>query len=90
MNLEWRRTLSWAALGALALLAFGAVPHLHGEADEEAGHCLVCLAKDTPLVGVGLQATPDPGVRAVLVPVSVPRLPEVTPTGGGGSRAPPA
>lgn len=82
--------LPWAALAALALLAVGAVPHLHDEVDEEAGHCVLCHAQDTPLVAAGLQATPDPGARAALVPVAGPHIHGMTLTGGGGSRAPPA
>ena len=90
MKSDWRRTLPWAALAALALLAVGAVPHLHDEADEEAGHCVLCHAQDAPSIAAGLQATPDPAVRAALVPVAGPRIHGMTPTGGGGSRAPPA
>ena len=90
MRPYWRRTIPWAAIGALALLAFSAVPHLHDEVDEQGEHCVLCHAQDAPFIASGLQATPDAGVRTTVTPVAAPRIHEVTPAGGGGSRAPPA
>ena len=90
MRSNWRQTLPWAALAALALLAVAAVPHLHDEVDGHGEHCVLCHAQDPPFIAAGLQATPDPAVRAALVPVPVPRFHGMMPAGGGGSRAPPA
>ena len=90
MRSNWRRKLPWAALAALALLAFAAVPHLHGEVDGHGEHCVLCHAQDAPFIASGLPATPDPAVRAAAVPVAVPRIHGMMPAGGGGSRAPPA
>ena len=89
MRPSWRRVLPWAALGALALLAFGAGPHLHDEGDGQGEHCVFCHAQDAPFLASGLPANPDPAVREAAVPAAVPRAHGVTPT-GGGSRAPPA
>ena len=85
---NWRRMLPWAALAALALLAFGAGPHLHDEVEGQGEHCVLCHAQDAPFIASGLPANPDPAVRAAAVPVAVPRVCGITPT-GGGSRAPP-
>ena len=85
---NWRRMLPWAALAALALLAFGAGPHLHDEVEGQGEHCVLCHAQDAPFIASGLPANPDPAVRAAAVPVAVPRVYGITPT-GGGSRAPP-
>ena len=90
MRSNWRRTLPWAALVALALLAVAAVPHLHDEVDGHGEHCVLCYAQDAPFIAAGLQATPHPAVRAALVSAAAPRIHGMTPTGGGGSRAPPA
>ena len=90
MKSDWRRVLSRAALAALALLAVGAVPHLHDEVEGHGEHCVLCHAQDAPFIATGLQATPDPAVRGALVPVAAPCIHGTTPTGGGGSRAPPA
>ncbi len=81
--------LPWAALGVLALLAFGAGPHLHDEFDGQEDHCVLCHAQEAPFVASALPATPDPAVRAAVVPVAVAHAHGITPT-GGGSRAPPA
>ena len=81
--------LPWAALAALAVLAFGAGPHLHDEVEGQGGHCVLCHAQDALFIASGLPANPDPAVRAAAVPVAVPRVHGITPT-GGGSRAPPA
>ena len=81
--------LPWAALAALAVLAFGAGPHLHDEVEGQGEHCVLCHAQDAPFIASGLPANPDPAVRAAAVPVAVPRVHGITPT-GGGSRAPPA
>ena len=89
MRPNWRRMLPWAALGVLAVLAFGAVPHLHDEVDGQEEHCVLCHAQDAPFVASGLPANPDPAVRAAVVPVPATRAHGITPT-GGGSRAPPA
>ena len=89
MRLNWRRTLPWAALAALALLAFAAVPHLHDESDGQGEHCVLCHAQDAPFIASGLPANPGPVVGSVVLPVAVPRARGTTPT-GGGSRAPPA
>ena len=90
MRPNWRRMLPWATLAAFALLAVSAVPHLHDEIEGQGEHCVLCHADDAPLIASGLQATPDPAVRAALVPVAGKRIHGMTPTGGGGSRAPPA
>jgi hypothetical protein len=90
MRLHRRRTLPWAALAALALLAVSAVPHLHEEVEGPGEHCVLCDAQDSPFVAAWLPANPDPAVRAVAVPASVAPVRGMTPTGGGGSRAPPA
>ena len=90
MRSNWRWMLPWAALAALAVLAVGAVPHLHDEVDGHGEDCVLCHAQDPPFIAAGLQATPVPAVRAALVPVPVPRIHGMTPAGGGGSRAPPA
>ena len=90
MRLNWRRTLPWAALAALALLAVSAVPHLHAEVEGSGECCVLCHAQDTPFVAAWLPANPDPAVRAAPVPVPVPHVRGMTPTGGGGSRASPA
>ena len=81
--------LPWAALGALALLAFAAGPHLHDEVEGQGEHCVLCHAQDAPFIVSGLPANPDPAVCAAVVPVAVLRVHGITPT-GGGSRAPPA
>lgn len=84
-----RRMLPWAALAALALLALGAVPHLHVEVDEHGEHCVLCHAQDAPSIASGLPANPDPVARSADVPVAAVHVHGMTPT-GGGSRAPPA
>ena len=84
-----RRMLPWAALGMLALLAFGAGPHLHDEGEGQGERCVLCHAQDTPFTAVGLQANPDPAVLTAVVPVAAPHVHWIAPT-GGGSRAPPA
>ena len=89
MRPNWRRMLPWAALGVLALLAFGAGPHLHDEVDGQGERCVLCHAQDAPFIVSGLPATPEPAVRAAAVPVAVAHAQGITPT-GGGSRAPPA
>ena len=89
MRLNWRRTFPWAALAVLALLAVGAVPHLHDEVDGQGEHCVLCHAQDTPFVAAGLPANPDPAVRTVVALAVEPHAHGITPT-GGGSRAPPA
>ncbi|MCY4626183.1 MAG: hypothetical protein OXE58_01275 [Acidobacteria bacterium] len=89
MRSNWRRMLPWAALAALALLAFGAAPHVHDEADGHGDHCVLCHAQDAPFIASGLSANPDPAVRSATVPVPVVHAHGTTPT-GGGSRAPPA
>ena len=89
MRPNWRRMLPWVALAALALLAFGASPHLHDEFDGQEDHCVLCHAQEAPFVASALPATPDPAVRAAVVPVAVAHAHGITPT-GGGSRAPPA
>lgn len=89
MTLNWRRTLPWAALAALALLAVGAVPHAHHEVEGQGEHCVLCHAQDAPLIASGPPANPDPAVRVAAVPVAVAHVHGMTPT-GGGSRAPPA
>lgn len=89
MRPNLRRMLPWAALGMLALLAFGAVPHLHEEVEGPGGHCVLCLAQDAPFLASGLPANPEPAVRSATLPVAVPRVHGINPT-GGGSRAPPA
>ena len=98
MRPNWRRLLSGAALVALALVAFGAVPHLHDEAgngpgnsaDGQGDRCVLCHAQDAPLAASGFPAAhPGPAVPAAAVPVAVVRALGMTPT-GGGSRAPPA
>lgn len=81
--------LPWAALGVLAVLAFGAGPHLHEEADGFGEHCVLCHAQEAPFTAAGLAANPDPAVHAAVVPVAVLHADGITPT-GGGSRAPPA
>ena len=81
--------LPWAALAVLVLLAFGALPHLHDEADRQGDHCVLCHAQDAPFIASGTPASPDPAVCAAAVPVAVVRAHGITPT-GGGSRAPPA
>ena len=48
MRPNWRRMLPWVAVVALALLAFGAVPHLHDEVDGQGDHCVLCHAQDAP------------------------------------------
>ena len=89
MRPNWRRMLPWVAVVALALLAFGAVPHLHDEVDGQGDHCVLCHAQDAPFIASDLLANPDPAVRSAAVPIAVPRVHGITPT-GGGSRAPPA
>ena len=89
MRPNWRRVLPWAALAALALLALGVVPHLHDEVDGQGDRCVLCHAQDAPFLASGLPASPDLAVRAAVLPVAVPRVHGITPT-GGGSRAPPA
>ena len=89
MRPNWRRMLQWVAVAAFALLAFGAVPHLHDEADGQADRCVLCHAQDEPFIASDLVANPDPAVRLAAVAVAVPRVHGITPT-GGGSRAPPA
>ena len=89
MRLNWRRTLPWAALAALALLALGVVPHLHDGVDGHGEHCVLCHAQDAPSIASGLPAPPEPVVRSADVPVAVPHVHGMTPL-GGGSRAPPA
>ena len=89
MRSNWRRTLPWAALAALALLAFAAVPHLHDEVDGQGDHCVLCHAGDAPFIASGLPANSDPVVHSVVLPVAVARVHGITPA-GGGSRAPPA
>lgn len=86
MRPNWRRTLPWAALAALAPLAAGAAPHLHDEVDGQGEHCVPCHAEDAPFNASGLQPTPEPAVRAALLPVAGPRIHGTTPTGGGGYR----
>ena len=86
---NWRRMLRWAALAGLALLAVGAVPHLHDEGDGQGEHCVFCHAQDAQFLASGLPANPDPAVRAAAVLVAVPRVRGMMPM-GGGSRAPPA
>ena len=90
MRLNGRRALPWAALATLALLAVSAVPHLHGEVEGPGEHCVLCHAQDTPFVAAWLPANPDSAVRAVAMPASVAPVRGMTPSGGGGSRAPPA
>ena len=90
MRQNRRRTLAWAALAALALLVFAAVPHLHEEVDGHGEHCVLCYAQDAPFIASGLQAAPDPAVRAAVIPAVERQAHGMTPTGGGGSRAPPA
>ena len=85
----WRRMLPWAALGALALLAFHAAPHAHDEAEGLGDHCVLCPAQDTPFIVSGLPANPDPAVRPAVLPVAVSPTHAMPPL-GGGSRAPPA
>ena len=89
MRPNWRRTLPWVALAALALLAVIAVPHPHDEVAGQDDHCVLCHAQDAPAIASGLPASPDPAVRSAALPVAVPRVHGMTPT-GGGSRAPPA
>ena len=89
MRLNWRRMHPWVALGALALLAFAAGPHLHDEAEGAGHHCVLCHAQDARLAASCLPATPDPAVRAAAVPAVEPPAHGMTPS-GGGSRAPPA
>ena len=89
MRPNWRRMLPWAALGMLALLAFGAGPHLHDEVEGQGERCVLCHAQEAPVTAAGLLANPDPAVRAAIVPVAVAHAYGITPT-GGGSRAPPA
>ncbi len=89
MRPNWRRMLPWAAVVALALLAFSAIPHLHDEVDGQGDHCVLCYAQDAPFIVSGLPANPDLDVRAAVLPVAAPRVHGITPT-GGGSRAPPA
>ena len=89
MTPNLRRMLPWAALGMLALLAFGAGPHLHDEGEGQGERCVLCHAQDTPFTAVGLQANPDPAVLTAVVPVAALHVHGIAPT-GGGSRAPPA
>lgn len=89
MRPDWRRVLPWVALAALALLAFGAVPHLHDEVEGHGEQCVLCHAQDAPSLAPGLPANPDPVVRSADVPVAAVHVHGMTPT-GGGSRAPPA
>ena len=89
MRPKLRRVLPWAALGMLALLAFGAGPHLHDEGEGHGERCVLCHAQDTPFNAVGLLAEPDPAVLAAAVPVAVAHVRGIAPS-GGGSRAPPA
>ena len=89
MRPNWRRMLPWAALGLLALLAFGAGPHLHDEGEGQGERCVLCHAQEAPFTAADLLANPDPAVRAAVVPVAVLHAHGITPT-GGGSRAPPA
>ena len=89
MRPNWRRMLPWAALGVLAVLAFGAVPHLHDEVDGQGGHCVLCHAQDAAFLASGLPATLDPAVYSAALPVAESRPTGMTPR-GGGSRAPPA
>ena len=88
MRPNWRRMLAWAALAALALLAFGAVPHLHDELEGQGDHCVLCHAQDAPFIASGLPANPDPPVRSAVLPVAATRVHRMT-ASGGGSRAPP-
>lgn len=81
--------LPWAALLALALLAFATVPHLHDEVAGQGEHCVLCLAGDAPFVASGLPGNPDPATLPATVPVAVGEVHGITPS-GGGSRAPPA
>ena len=89
MRPNGRRALPWVALGALALLTFGAVPHLHDEVDGQGDRCVLCHAQDAPFLASGLPANPHPAVHSAALPVATLRVRGVTPT-GGGSRAPPA
>lgn len=89
MRPNWRRMLPWAALGALALLAFGAGPHLHDEADGQGERCALCHAQEAPFVGSALPVNPERATLAAVVPVAAVHAQGMTPT-GGGSRAPPA
>lgn len=89
MRPNWRRVLPWAALGAVALFAFGAGPHLHDEVEEQGECCVLCHAQEAPSTAAGLPANPDPAVLTAVVPVAVAHAHGIAPT-GGGSRAPPA
>lgn len=81
--------LRWATLGMLALLAFGAGPHLHDEVEGEGERCVLCHAQEAPVTAAGLQANPAPAVLTAVVPVAARHVHGIPPT-GGGSRAPPA
>ena len=89
MRPHLRRMLPWAALGMLALLAFGAGPHLHHDSEGQGERCVLCHAHAAPITGVGLLANPDPAVFTAVVPEAVLHVHGIAPT-GGGSRAPPA
>lgn len=89
MGSNWRKVLVWAALAAFLLLAASAFPHLHDEADEQPDHCVLCHARDAPIIASGLPGNPDPVVLSAVLTVASPRIHGMTPT-GRGSRAPPA
>ena len=89
MRPNWRRVLPWVALGAVALLALGAGPHLHDEFDGQGEHCVLCAAQDAAFIAFGLPANRAPDVQMAVVPAVEPQTHGMTPT-GGGSRAPPA
>ena len=88
MGLHWRRVVPWAALAAFLLLAVSAFPHLHDEVDEQPDQCVLCQARDTPIIACGLPAIPGPVAVSAALPVTSPRIHGMTST-GRGSRAPP-
>ena len=54
MRPNGRRAIRWAAVAALMVLAFSAVPHLHDEMEEPGDRCVLCHARDTPVIASGL------------------------------------
>ena len=88
MGLKWRKALTWAALAVFLLLAVSAFPHLHDEVEEQPDPCVLCHARDTPIIACSLPANPGAVAVSAALPVTSPRILRMTPT-RRGSRAPP-